>query len=172
MEKNKKNIKDMSLTNDDDIKTDIDLFQELAEDRDIEKLQQLYKINMINTKFLYDTITSIIKNMVEVKKINNMKNKMKLTFLWIQYINSRDLRIKKEIEELEVYCKNPPSVFNYILSIMSKENAWLIHKIFLDTETSNDKYWYKKYFSKTTFYKKKQIAIMEFGRYLLQTSDD
>lgn len=54
----------------------------------------------------------------------------------------------------------PISRFKETLSLMDKTSAMIIEKEF--DEYNTDKFWYDKYFSKTTYYKNRKKAIEEF----------
>ncbi|MHA0272537.1 MG284/MPN403 family protein [Mycoplasma sp. 48589B] len=144
----------------------------LADAGDLDSLKQLYDSNGLNLKVLYDAIENIIKCIIKVKKESNSDIKKRLALLWIQYINTQDPEIKQLIDEIETNLRKTHNIFNYILAMMSPENSWIIHKTYIDPETSNNKHWYIAHFSKTTFYKKKHNAILEFGKYLLQLDYD
>ncbi|MFV8479748.1 MG284/MPN403 family protein [Mycoplasma sp. T193] len=143
-----------------------------AQSGNIEALKNIYDSNGLNLKNLYDAIENIIKYIITAHKEAESKNKQKLALLWIQYMTTKDEQIKEIIDEMEQGLKRTNSIFNYILAMMSAENSWIIHKTYIDPATKDNKHWYLEYFSKTTFYKKKHSAILEFGKFLLQLDYD
>ncbi|CCP23930.1 hypothetical protein ONA00_06150 [Mycoplasmopsis cynos] len=78
---------------------------------------------------------------------------------------------KRELREfqrvLERRLQDGSTLINYIMEYMTPESSWIIEKCYLDEETKDFTEWYLKHFSKTTFYKKKKIAILEFANLYL-----
>ncbi|MFV8499680.1 MG284/MPN403 family protein [Mycoplasma sp. VS424B] len=146
--------------------------KEYAQTGNIDALKNIYDSNGLNLKSLYDAIENIIKYIITAHKETESKNKQRLALLWIQYMTTKDEQIKETIDEMEQGLKRTNSIFSYILAMMSAENSWIIHKTYIDPETKDNKHWYLEHFSKTTFYKKKHSAILEFGKFLLQLDYD
>ncbi|MFV8401454.1 MG284/MPN403 family protein [Mycoplasma sp. 005V] len=151
---------------------DANEINQFAQMGDVDSLKRIYDSNGLNLKALYDAIENIIKYIITAHKEAESKNKQKLALLWIQYLNTKDPEIKELIQEKEANLKKTSNIFNYILAMMTPENSWIIHKTYIDNETKNNSQWYTEYFSKTTFYKKKHSAILEFGKFLLQLEYD
>ncbi|WP_036451950.1 MG284/MPN403 family protein [Mycoplasma buteonis] len=82
-----------------------------------------------------------------------------------------DLEIQKQMKLIEEKLNGKGSLISLILSMMDKENAWIIEKCHLDSESSNNPHWYLDYFSKTTFYKKKRLAVKEFVNFYFNNFD-
>ncbi|EIE41329.1 hypothetical protein MCANUFG1_03240 [Mycoplasmopsis canis UFG1] len=79
-----------------------------------------------------------------------------------------DQELIKTIDNLEKEIYNDANnTIRFILSQMSPEGAWMIENCYLNEETRDVNEWYLKHFSKTTFYKKKKAAILEFTSFYL-----
>ncbi|AWX70299.1 hypothetical protein DP067_02955 [Mycoplasmopsis anatis] len=110
------------------------------------------------------TKSQIIKNIVETNRLGKTINEIRKNG---QCNNSLQYKLPKDFE---VNWKNEDIDWNweteyvkFILKNMSKINSMIIEKTYIqNNNNSKDKNWYKDYFSKTTFYKKKKQAELEF----------
>ncbi|WLP85435.1 MG284/MPN403 family protein [Mycoplasma seminis] len=153
-------------------RTEWDQIKQLGLREDIDALSQKSQWILDTEKLFIEYMSNIIKSMIGVKEIKKLKMQTKLSKLWVEYLVSKKPSIKAEIDEFEKSLKESPDVFDYILSIMTVENAWIIHQIYIEKRSEKNKEWYQEFFSKTTFYKKRRAAIYEFGRLLFQIIDD
>ncbi|MFA7736164.1 MG284/MPN403 family protein [Mycoplasmopsis synoviae] len=93
-------------------------------------------------------------------------NQLKKQLLNLKFKESylKDKNLSQEVHKLEIKIKASGSMIQSILSVMKPENSWIIEKCFLDKNTRNNSLWYKDYFSKSTFYKRKNLAVKEFAQ--------
>ncbi|WP_117275032.1 MG284/MPN403 family protein [Mycoplasmopsis edwardii] len=76
-----------------------------------------------------------------------------------------DKEIKEVRKILERRLNSKTHLITMILKSLSPESSWIIENCYLNENTRDYTEWYLKHFSKTTFYKKKRIAILEFANY-------
>ncbi|WP_051521841.1 MG284/MPN403 family protein [Mycoplasma leonicaptivi] len=99
------------------------------------------------------------------RDIKQLLAKIKLKQSFSKKVFKKDLELDERIIQLKDYYDESNSLINTILSNLSSEDSWIIEKCFNDENTIKDKEWYLEYFSKTTFYKRRKIAIRNFLDY-------
>ncbi|QCZ36813.1 MG284/MPN403 family protein [Mycoplasma nasistruthionis] len=75
--------------------------------------------------------------------------------------------LKRELDSCKRKLAGEDSLMEKVLDLMGLQHSWLMRKIYLDPSSKQDKFWYTQYFSKTTFYKKKRMAVQEFSKIFL-----
>lgn len=109
------------------------------------------------------TKSQIIKNIVETNRLGKTINEIRKNGQSnnsIQYQLPKDFQIDWEDEDIDWNWET--EYVKFILKNMTKINSMIIEKTYIQNNNSKDKNWYKEYFSKTTFYKKKKQAELEF----------
>ncbi|QDY87292.1 MG284/MPN403 family protein [Mycoplasma anserisalpingitidis] len=109
------------------------------------------------------TKSQIIKNIVETNRLGKTINEIRKNGQsnnTIQYQLPKDFKINWEDEDIDWNWET--EYVKFILKNMTKINSMIIEKTYIQNSNLKDKNWYKEYFSKTTFYKKKKQAELEF----------
>ncbi|QDY88507.1 MG284/MPN403 family protein [Mycoplasma anserisalpingitidis] len=109
------------------------------------------------------TKSQIIKNIVETNRLGKTINEIRKNGQSnnsIQYQLPKDFQIDWEDEDIDWNWET--EYVKFILKNMTKINSMIIEKTYIQNNNLKDKNWYKEYFSKTTFYKKKKQAELEF----------
>lgn len=109
------------------------------------------------------TKSQIIKNIVETNRLGKTINEIRKNGQSnnkIQYQLPKDFKINWEDEDIDWNWET--EYVKFILKNMTKINSMIIEKTYIQNNNLKDKNWYKEYFSKTTFYKKKKQAELEF----------
>lgn len=109
------------------------------------------------------TKSQIIKNIVETNRLGKTINEIRKNGQsnnTIQYQLPKDFKINWEDENIDWNWET--EYVKFILKNMTKINSMIIEKTYIQNSNLKDKNWYKEYFSKTTFYKKKKQAELEF----------
>ncbi|WP_157771829.1 MG284/MPN403 family protein [Mycoplasmopsis bovirhinis] len=119
-------------------------------------------------KYFYNQMCKLLRELfatyLEYKDL--IKKQVIRTKLELRFF-PHDRHIEEGLEFLEEKLKNKEDFIQVILSYMSSESAWLLKNCYLNNETKDMTEWYLKHFSKTTFYKKKKTAVLEFASYYL-----
>ncbi|QNM93408.1 hypothetical protein H9M94_02215 [Mycoplasma sp. Pen4] len=120
------------------------------------------KVNKDEDEELFERQKEVLDKIFELEKKYKNLLKNQTMMLLAKSSKTGNSSLLEQVEMIQDRINGKGSLIYLALAMMSVENSWMLTHLYLDEASQLDKKWYEKYFSKTTFYKRKKEAIREF----------